>query len=91
VNGFRKAGIVSLNKDAYFEKDLLEEVIPWSENSIREFDEEVFDSSTNFATPSAEKYLFDHLIDRLSQPSISTSPPSMSTRLNNLMYIHSYS
>jgi hypothetical protein len=28
VNGFRKAGIVSLNKDAYFEKDLLEEVIP---------------------------------------------------------------
>jgi len=28
VNGFRKAGIVPLNKDAYFEKDLLEEVIP---------------------------------------------------------------
>jgi len=85
VNDFRKAGIFSLDKNAYSEKELLEAVIPWNENNIREFEEEVLSSSMIVAIPSAEKYLFDRLVDRLSQPSTSTPPSSMSTRLNNLM------
>jgi hypothetical protein len=91
VKGFTKAGIVPLNPDSYTALDLLAaKSFPWDDHNIQSFGQDLLNSiSEPTNTTPSEKYLFNHLIDKLvevSNSSTSTTSTSMSELKINIFY-----